>query len=148
MINENQLRKKLRKLKTQNVKLKKENRKLKRENKRLIKENRVYRREIQKRRTKERKEAISQAKLFRYSVAYYNSKYDKTFRSAIYTDHELNEGHTQKQLMQFTQKRISMLNKGLIKIFNQSSFLGFEAEPIGKNDIGLSSLNRMYFWID
>jgi hypothetical protein len=97
---------------------------------------------------KTRKQAIQKASLYRYSVAFFNSKYDKTFRSEVYSDHELNEQSIQNQLIEFTKKRVQLFNKGVQKMFNQSSFIGLESERIGTNDLGLSSLNRMYFRID
>ena len=84
----------------------------------------------------------------RYSIAYFNSSYDKTFRAEIYTNMKRNEKVIERQLKVFLHKKVSELNPGLQALFKRASFIGFEAEDVGQNDVGNSSLNRFYFYTD
>lgn len=139
------------------TKLKAKNEKLKARNKRLVTTNRS----LEKKNTNLRNKIIRQRRIirakipipkeeitiYRYSIAYFNANYDKTFRAEVYTTQQQGKD-IQRQLDNFLRNRISHLNKGAQRIFHSSAFVGIESEQIGNNDLGQSELNRMHFWID
>jgi len=156
-MSEKELRKEIAVLKRKNKRLKAQNRKLKKQNQRLIKRNIRYQKKEFKTRHKEieRKEELQkntriENKIFRYSIAY-ASRYDKTFRCEIYTTEPKNENSVFLQLDNYLKKRITQNTKsksGRQKIYASLSYLGFESERVGSNDIGLSKLNHIMFWVD
>ena len=137
--------------------LKKEIAVLKRKNQRPITRNIRYQKKEFKTRHKEienqeelQKNTRIENKIFRYSIAY-ASRYDKTFRCEIYTTEPKNENSVFLQLDNYLKKRITQSTKsesGRQKIYASLSFLGFESERMGSNDIGLSKLNHIMFWVD
>ena len=151
---------KLARLKKENKKLKARNKKLRQTNISLKKNNNLLRRKIRIKQgtikrlrksptTKEEKEEKKEEnKYFRYSIAFYNANYEKTFRAEVYTTSEQNATNIQNQLRIFINQRIGLMNKGMQKMFAQSSFLGLESDQVGNNDVGQSELNKMHFWID
>jgi len=79
---------------------------------------------------------------YRYSIAYYHTKYHKTFRAEIYTDHPINEEWARKSLNLALKDWVNKHPTTVQALFNDSSYIGFESDEIGVNDVGLSELNR------
>lgn len=87
-------------------------------------------------------------KIYRYSVAYYNSGYDKTFRAEMISEKKLSNKQIEPLLFSSLQNRVSSLNSGLRKMFNRSAYIGYESEEVGRNDLNrYSQLNKIYISI-
>lgn len=90
-------------------------------------------------------EGFSQNK-YRYSIGYFNSIYDKTTRVEVIFNNKQSERDMERALRLFLNLE-SKEKKGVRKLLDKSTFIGFEAEEIGTNDmIGLKT-NKFYFTI-
>jgi hypothetical protein len=89
-------------------------------------------------------------KIYRYSIAYsfYGNGYGKTFRAEVYTKQKVSETQIHTKLEYFLRAKIANQNKGLQVMFNRATYEGLESEEVGKNDVGNSQLNRMFFYMD
>lgn len=84
-----------------------------------------------------------QKRFYRYSIAYFYVKYRKTFRAEIYTDQPINEEWARKSLILSLKDWVNKHPPAVQAMFNNSSYVGFETDEVGINDIGQSELNRI-----
>ena len=76
--------------------------------------------------------------IYRYSQAYFNSKYDKTLRFELITD-DKNENRAMARLTAYANK-----TKGFLKWKQTATTQGLEAEEIGINDLGNQIMDKIY----
>lgn len=82
---------------------------------------------------------------FRYSIAYFNSSYDKTIRAEIVTKEEQLHEPIRRKLILFVDSKIQKANKGVKRIMANSEFIGFEADEVGDNDVVFIKPDKFYF---
>jgi hypothetical protein len=93
---------------------------------------------------KERQDTLTRSNTYRYSIAYFNSYTRKTFRAEVYTLGERNEDAIKRQLDNNLNNWVNAKNNAsFTALYRNTTYIGFEAEPVGSNDVGASELNRI-----
>lgn len=84
---------------------------------------------------------------YRYSIAYDSGRYNKTFRAEVYTDKPLNERQVKARLDRALFHHVSRTNKGLLRMYQKSTYVGFEATQVSAHEKGFLQTNRIYYEI-
>lgn len=98
-----------------------------------------------------RQQTSQDIKAYRYSVAYASRMESggKAFRAEVITLNPQNKDRIKAQLVSALDNRVNTLNSGLRRMYNNSIYLGLEAEEIGGNDVAYrTQLNRIYITIE
>ena len=110
------------------------------------KQSKFKERKISKRRIVQQEK--KQAFIHRYSIGFYNAKYDKTFRAEIYVTTPKNEKQMIAILKHSLDRWMESHNAGFQAMYKRSKYMGLESEYVGSNDVGRSQIGRVLYSID